>query len=66
MYYTRENQTRFLALGGGHGDPNLMTKTFPRFAMNEPIRCLPRICGQWKNMKSKCCTISCPMAQALF
>lgn len=28
MYYTRENQSRFLALGGDHGDPNLMTKTF--------------------------------------
>ena len=28
MYYTRENQDRFMALGGDHGDPNLMTKTF--------------------------------------
>lgn len=28
MYYTQENQARFLALGGDHGDPNLMTKTF--------------------------------------
>lgn len=28
MFYTRENQSRFLALGGDHGDPNLMTKTF--------------------------------------
>ncbi len=28
MRYTRDNQARFLALGGDHGDPNLMTKTF--------------------------------------
>lgn len=28
MHYTRDNQARFLALGGNHGDPNLMTKTF--------------------------------------
>lgn len=28
MYYTRDNQHRFMALGGDHGDPNLMTKTF--------------------------------------
>lgn len=28
MHYTRENQDRFMALGGDHGDPNLMTKTF--------------------------------------
>lgn len=26
--YTRDNQDRFMALGGDHGDPNLMTKTF--------------------------------------
>lgn len=28
MYYTRENQSRYMALGGDHGDPNLMAKTF--------------------------------------
>ena len=28
MYHTKENQQRYLALGGDHGDPNLMTKTF--------------------------------------
>lgn len=28
MHYTRENQVRYLALGGDNGDPNLMTKTF--------------------------------------
>lgn len=28
MCYTRDNQDRFMALGGDHGDPNLMTKTF--------------------------------------
>lgn len=28
MHYTRDNQARFIALGGDHGDPNLMTKTF--------------------------------------
>lgn len=28
MRYTQENQDRFIALGGEHGDPALMTKTF--------------------------------------
>lgn len=28
MYYTKENQSRYMALGGDHGDPNLMAKTF--------------------------------------
>lgn len=28
MHHTKENQTRYLALGGDNGDPNLMTKTF--------------------------------------
>lgn len=28
MQYTRENQSRFMALGGDNGDPALMTKTF--------------------------------------
>lgn len=28
MYYTKENQSRYMTLGSEHGDPNLMTKTF--------------------------------------
>lgn len=28
IQYTRDNQQRFLALGGDNGDPNLMAKTF--------------------------------------
>lgn len=28
MHHTKENQMRYLALGGDNGDPNLMTKTF--------------------------------------
>ena len=44
MHYTRDNQQRFLLLGGENGDPNLMTKTFlvcyesayPLMAQNMP------------------------------
>lgn len=28
IHYTKENQNRYMALGGDHGDPNLMAKTF--------------------------------------